>query len=86
MRALFVLLPVLAFAACTPSDECMPSDTRCNGDHVEVCGNDHTWVFQENCDTLGGPNAGVFACQAYTHDAGDTAHACMQVVPDGGQR
>ena len=90
MRAIFVsvlvFLPVLALAACSPTDQCQTSETRCNADLLEVCGVDHTWYLEENCYTHSGPNGGDFTCQAYAHDAGDTGHACLPAPLDGASR
>jgi hypothetical protein len=81
MRAFLVLVPILALAACSPSDQCVAGESRCSGNHVEICGPDRAWVYQENCDTIAGPNGGLFACQAFERDGGDTVHACAQTAP-----
>lgn len=88
MRAIFVILPalVIAFAACAPGDQCTAGTTRCNGNTVEICGPDRSWAYQDNCDTIAGPNAGAFVCDERSRGGGPMTHACVQIVPDGSLR
>lgn len=61
------------------NDNCTVSNTRCSLNRAEICGSDHNWHINLNCNELGGETVDWICCYIEEDpDAGVPAgHMCL---------
>lgn len=79
----FMVCLLVAFAAGTlamsdcDSDNCTVTETRCNLNRAEICGSDHNWHVNLDCEEVGGSTQDWVCCWMPEGDGIPAGHGCL---------
>ena len=79
MKRAIAMWLMATMTSCGPQDECVPSDTRCNGSRVEVCDADGEWELAQDCRSIPGDFS---CCWVPADELGPAGHACLAACPE----